>query len=67
MFLIFITIAFLRHVTARQAKRRSIFTDMSKLFRAMSEEVTASYYTIGIISDKNIVIKILHKIAKLME
>ena len=38
---------------------------MSKLFRAMSE-VTASYYTIGIISDKNIVIKILHKIAKLI-
>jgi hypothetical protein len=47
MFLIFITIAFLRHVTARQAKRRSIFTDMSKLFRAMSEEVTASSYPIG--------------------
>ena len=44
MFLIFITIAFFRHVTARQAKKRSIFTDMSKLFRAMSEEVTASSY-----------------------
>ena len=40
---------------------------MWKLFRAMSEEVTASYYNIDIISDKNIVIKILHKIAKLIE
>ena len=35
---------------------------MSKLFRALSEEVTASSYTIGFLSDKHIVIKTLYKI-----
>ena len=39
---------------------------MLEMFRLMSVEVNASYYTIGIISDKNTVIKILHKIAKLV-
>ena len=35
---------------------------MSKLIRAMSEEVTASSYTIGFLSDTHIVIKTLYKI-----
>ena len=39
---------------------------MSKLFRALSEEMTASSYTIGFLSDKNIVIITLHKIEIIM-
>jgi hypothetical protein len=39
---------------------------MSKLFRDMSEEVTASSFTIGFLSDKNIIIKSLHKIEKII-
>ena len=35
---------------------------MSKLIRAMSVRVIASYYTTDFLSDKNIVIKTLHKI-----
>ena len=39
---------------------------MLEMFRLMSVEMTASYYTIGIISGKNIVIKTLHKIETIM-
>ena len=35
---------------------------MLEKFRLMSVEVNASHYTIGISSDKNTVIKTLHKI-----
>ena len=42
------------------------FTDMVKMFRAMSVEKTASYYTIGFLSDKNISIICLNKIETIM-